>query len=208
MDWLDLGGRFNNDHNIHDACEDGALASGNATNSCGKRCTCNYNYSSRTDAVVAGSTTYGVCFQEAKSVSRCSVAQNSCESDETFLGPHEVAGRLAVECTCDTTMTGACFNSGTTLSHCAIAADSCTSSQTFVSPFQLMEDTDITCSLCKNTWDSPSPAVATDAPTDAPAADITTATTTEPSSKANCCSPIAWFMSVFAGAWLLASFIR
>jgi hypothetical protein len=157
--WMDLGQRFNNDHEIDESCNDESNASDNEESSCGKRCLCNYHYTSRDGPVDAGTSTYGICYNSESRTYECAVANHSCAEGEEFFGPHEGIDQYGAICNCDDTAVGACMEGGSTFSHCAVFEDSCGAGQSFTTARQLSSMSDMpSCRLCSNTWEGETPA--------------------------------------------------
>jgi len=147
----DLGLRNNNDHVVPDTCGHGSAAFGSFSSpSCGKRCTCNYSYQSRTDQVMAGTTMYGMCYNTGSHQAYCAATKSSCDSAEVYV---ESTNAMARECPCTDVQVGACISRKGKFAHCAVAADSCGKKDTFLKPLELVNsDHDHTCRLCKDTW--------------------------------------------------------
>ena len=151
----------------------------NDTETCGKRCTCNFHYSSTDNPVNIGSMTYGMCYDAASNDSYCGVNEATCGDGEVFIGPHDEVLAEIEDCTCDVTTVGACMESSETFSHCAVTSDSCLQGQTFIRAKTLMVDEtkNIDCMLCKNTWDP------TASPTKSPTLSPTAKPTPKPTSS-------------------------
>jgi len=170
--WYDMGSRYNSGHSVDEECghEDSAFEEENSeggTSSCGKRCTCNFQYQSRDTAVTIGSTQYGMCFDSAASSSYCALREEQCASTEVYYNPH--SGAMAgTDCNCDNVHLGACMD-GSSFSHCAVALDNCQDGQTHIAPRALRESVPgVDCRLCRNSWDeippTESPVAASDTP--------------------------------------------
>lgn len=149
--WYHIGERFNSAHNVDDMCGHGDAAFGDDTSSCGKRCTCNFQYQSRDTALTIGSTTYGMCHDEAADTNYCAVHKDTCHGSETFYNPHS-AGVSGFDCTCENVHVGGCMD-GSSFSHCGVAQDSCKQGQMFLAPRALREaNGDVDCRLCHDSW--------------------------------------------------------
>lgn len=162
--WYDLGSRFNSGHSVEENCGHGDSAyaddkGGGKTESCGKRCTCNFQYQSRDTTITIGSTQYGMCFDAAADSKYCALKPEHCASSEDFYEPHSGA-MSGTNCNCDDVHLGACMD-GSSFSHCAVDIDNCKSGQTHLAPRALRETVpDADCRLCRNSWDENPPVAA------------------------------------------------
>jgi len=193
--WYDMGSRFNSDHSVDDECGHGdpayAEENGSNTDSCGKRCTCNFQYQSRDTTVTIGSTQYGMCYDNADDSYYCALKEEQCASSEVFYSPHSGA-MSGTDCNCDDVHLGGCMD-GSSFSHCAVAIDNCMSGQTHLTPRALRETVpDADCRLCRNSWDENPPVAAprqvpvaapvqapVEAPVEAPVKTLEAPTTTD-----------------------------
>jgi len=133
--------------------------SAGTTSSCGKRCTCNFQYQSRDTQITVGSTQYGMCFDNAAGSYYCALKEDHCASSEIFYNPHSGA-MSGTDCNCDDVHLGGCMD-GASFSHCAVAVDNCHSGQTHLAPRALRETVpDVDCRLCRNSWDENPPVAA------------------------------------------------
>jgi len=151
----------------------------NDTEACGKRCTCNYHYSTSDNPLNIGSMTYGRCYDAVSNDSYCGVNAATCGDGETFIGPHDEVLAEVEDCFCDVTPVGACMTDSNAFSHCAVSSDSCLSGQSFIQAQTFMADDsmDIDCMLCRNTWDP------TASPTKSPTASPTVKPSSNPSAS-------------------------
>lgn len=154
--WYDLGSRYNSDHSVDEECGHGDPAytdtSGGKTSSCGKRCTCNFQYQSRDTTITIGSTQYGMCYDSTAESYYCALKEDHCTSSEIYYTPHSGA-MSGTDCNCDDVHLGGCMD-GSSFSHCAVAIDNCEAGQTHLAPRALRETVPhVDCRLCRNSWD-------------------------------------------------------
>lgn len=150
--WIPLGNRYNNANEIDSECGHNSAAFGGRGDGpiCGKRCTCNFAYTSGSNPMLAGSTTYGVCKDPTANTEHCAVDKLACDSGDSFTPAiQDTDGK----CTCLNTPTGACLDASGDFLHCAVLADSCSSGTTFSSAKQFLATGGTTkCNLCVDTW--------------------------------------------------------
>jgi len=171
---FDMGSRYNSDHSVDDGCGDGDSAYADPdiftgkTDSCGKQCTCNFQYQSRDTTVIIGTTQYGMCFNNAASSYYCALKEEDCDSSsEVYYNPHSDT-MSGTDCNCDDVHLGGCMD-GTTFSHCAVAIDNCNAGQTYLAPLKLRETVPgVDCRLCRNTWDEDPSTAPSSSPVAAP----------------------------------------
>jgi len=155
-----MGSRYNSHQTVNELCRDGVSAYGHGSpESCGKQCTCNYDYRSRSDPVEVGSTSYGKCYSPKTNLQFCAAKESVCAMDEEYRSPHH-ATFTGPECNCDRTHTGACVTMPSIgeyqFGHCAVAVDSCNDGESFLTATALKTSGLANdCRLCENTWDSP-----------------------------------------------------
>jgi len=150
--WYQMGDRYNNNHDVDEECGHGDAAfDGGDDTSCGKRCTCNFQYQSRDSKVTIGSTEYGMCYDASARTKYCAVHSGTCAEGEVFYNPHS-SSMQAEDCTCENVHIGGCAD-GSTFSHCGVSADSCQQGQTYLAPRALREaNVDVDCRLCHDSW--------------------------------------------------------
>jgi len=170
--WYDLTNRFNNDHTVEEECGHGDSAYDNVVDgipnsSCGKRCTCNFKYQSRTTKLQVRSTQYGLCYDSNSHDSYCTVNEETCHPGEMYFGPHSSTMTSSdQDCQCANVHVGGCMD-GDTFSHCAVTSDNCKVGQTHLMPRALREaNGEVDCRLCRDDFAPVQDPVA--APTAAP----------------------------------------
>jgi len=185
--WLDLGSRFNSGHSVNDDCghSDAAFSvenSNGGTDSCGKRCTCNFEYQSRDTVVTVGSTQYGMCYDNAADSYYCALKPDHCASSEVFYAPH--SGAMSdTDCNCDDVFLGGCMD-GIVFSHCAVDVDNCGDGQIHLNPRALRESVPgMDCRLCRNSWDEDPPTVPVSPPVKPPVTSLVSTPVSSPVSK-------------------------
>eukprot|EP00588_Corethron_pennatum_P029934 CAMPEP_0194322832 /NCGR_PEP_ID=MMETSP0171-20130528/22422_1 /TAXON_ID=218684 /ORGANISM="Corethron pennatum, Strain L29A3" /LENGTH=379 /DNA_ID=CAMNT_0039081223 /DNA_START=74 /DNA_END=1210 /DNA_ORIENTATION=+ len=149
---MDIGPRSNSGLVVPESCGHGSAAYGAfEPPSCGKRCTCNYDYQKLDYQVMAATTMYGMCYNSQTHQGRCSAMKDHCDSSEMYVDSTHAL--VSGKCPCTEVEVGACIRKNGKFKSCAMAADSCATGHIFLSPLELLNsEHDHTCRLCKDTW--------------------------------------------------------